>query len=403
MTKEEKAIQLCKHLEEELFNKNKETIKINLKIKIQFELKKYLCNLFNNEKKLNKKIRNNYNISIFYSKQFEFLWKNKFNITISELIISLTKNELKGFDNPAKSKSLFFKSWDGKFFLKSIKMEELEFFLTKEDEEYKNNNLENNYKGGIINYFEYFKNKKENEKSLLPQFFAFFKFKENMHNNYYFFIQNGLFPNNCSIDFVFDLKGASFNRWKEEEEENKLNNSNEETKVLKELDFIRFKNLIEENNKPEGKFPKGILLNSKDYKEITEIIKNDSNFLAKHNIVDYSLLLGIMKDNKQLNKYKTSFQLNSYKAECINCYNNTINIKQNIIIFIGIIDVLQLFNFTKLSEYIFKKLFIYPKYKSFPLLLNKKQYDQCSIIPTNQYNERFNDYINTIIFKNEEN
>jgi len=110
---------------------------------------------------------------MYFTKQFKLLWKNNFKIKIEELIISLTEKELKGFENPAKSNSIFFTSVNGKFFLKSVNKKELDFFLKQDGENY----LENErvfFKGGIHDYFNYVKN---GENSFLPQLFAFFKFE----------------------------------------------------------------------------------------------------------------------------------------------------------------------------------------------------------------------------------
>ncbi|KAL7071101.1 hypothetical protein ACQ4LE_010015, partial [Meloidogyne hapla] len=155
---------------------------------------------------------------MYFTQQIQLLWKNKFKIKIEDLIISLTGKELKGFENPAKSNSIFFTSWDGKLFLKSVNKNELDYFL-KENGEYYSENEKNYFKGGIHDYFEYFKNGEE--KSFLPQLFGFFKFEEK-GNSYYFFIRNGLFPNNIPcLDYIFDLKGASYHRWREDEDKKK--------------------------------------------------------------------------------------------------------------------------------------------------------------------------------------
>ena len=108
------------------------------------------------------------NFKMHFTRQFKLLWEQQFKMSIPELLISLTEKELKGFENPAKSKSLFFTSWDGKLFLKSVNKEgELEFFHSQKDFLFP-------FKGGLLDYFEYFK---KGEKSFLPQLFAFFEFQ----------------------------------------------------------------------------------------------------------------------------------------------------------------------------------------------------------------------------------
>uniref|UniRef100_A0A914N7S6 PIPK domain-containing protein n=1 Tax=Meloidogyne incognita TaxID=6306 RepID=A0A914N7S6_MELIC len=353
--KEEKAKKLCSpsniknlaagYYDNEIDENDENKLKmkeIGLKTSIQLALRKYLCSLFNGSLKreegeefekyrvFKKKdenfphnYKNNFKFSMYFTKQFQLLWKNNFKIKIEELIISLTEKELKGFENPAKSNSIFFTSVNGKFFLKSVNKKELDFFLKQDGENY----LENErvfFKGGIHDYFNYVKN---GENSFLPQLFAFFKFEEDK-NSHYFFIQNGLFPENIPcLDFIFDLKGASYHRWKEDEDKKKeikenknkesLEENEEETKVkvYKELDFVRFREsenflnffTFAKDEIIEGKFPNGILLKPEHYKEITTNLERDSDFLAKHKIVDYSLLLGIVKNNGEYTKDYTKF------------------------------------------------------------------------------------------------
>jgi hypothetical protein len=84
------------------------------------------------------------------------------------------------------------------------------------------------------------------------------------------------FQNRADISRVYDLKGSTFNRFV------KWHSSQKATTTLKDVNFLHNQHDYQE-----------VCLSNLRVRKLNHIIKRDSEFLASHNIMDYSLLLGI--------------------------------------------------------------------------------------------------------------
>jgi hypothetical protein len=82
---------------------------------------------FRNDAKYPHLYKHDFKITIFFPDKFKELW-NIYGANEIELLESLTHMNLKGFKNPAKSQSWMAHSWDGKYFLKTVKIEPKKFF-----------------------------------------------------------------------------------------------------------------------------------------------------------------------------------------------------------------------------------------------------------------------------------
>jgi len=146
------------------------------------------------------------------------------------------------------------------------------------------------------------------------------------HLDYRFIIMNNIFEHSLKMDNIFDLKGTTEERF----------TKNEEQEVeLKDMNFI------------ERKF--SFTFDEDDYNKFLSTIRNDSTFLKNLNIMDYSLLVGVLKYKK----------LEDVPKNLLNHHNVKINISEieiKLYIF-GIIDILQEWTLWKKCCRIYKKCY----------------------------------------------
>ena len=83
------------------------------------------------------------------------------------------------------------------------------------------------------------------------------------------------FENKYDITRVYDLKGSKVKR------NVKTNNALSST-TLKDINFMQNKRYMQEVN-----------LNAEDARDLLKVLRKDSEMLAAHEIMDYSVLLGI--------------------------------------------------------------------------------------------------------------
>uniref|UniRef100_A0A914MMH3 PIPK domain-containing protein n=1 Tax=Meloidogyne incognita TaxID=6306 RepID=A0A914MMH3_MELIC len=144
------------------------------------------------------------------------------------------------------------------------------------------------------------------------------------------------------------------------------------------------------------------------------MIEEDSKFLERSNIIDYSLLLGIhiVDDQNEENK-----NIGGIKAFCDDCNNlNKIleilekkgniqndseekNKRKELRLFVGIIDILQSFIPKRQIEAGIKAL--KSKIKGEKNILEDIEYAKASITDPESYSNRFINFITTKIFKKE--
>jgi 1-phosphatidylinositol-4-phosphate 5-kinase len=166
----------------------------------------------------------------------------------------------------------FFFSHDRRFIIKTLKSAELPFFVK------------------VLSSF--FNHMVAHPDTLLPRFYGLYKLKLPKLSVVRVVVMNNLFYTPLRQDMMFDLKGSTIKRWVTDEE--KANG----TSVLKDLNF---------SCEGLGKQPPGVpVIKNKIYLgggevdkrhgEFMHQMKQDANWLRDHNIMDYSLLLGICSD-----------------------------------------------------------------------------------------------------------
>lgn len=156
-----------------------------------------------------------------------------------------------------KSGSIFFQSSNGKYFIKTIRVSEVDIL-----------------KKTLRSYYSHLKN---HPNSLLSRYYGLHKLRfyknKKQKKNFYLVIMNNVFHNGTNPiapESIFDLKGSTYKRRTSKEKLDK----NAAGKDLNFLDIIRDKKLNIEIQKAK-------------LDKLLETIKADSIFLSENNIIDY--------------------------------------------------------------------------------------------------------------------
>ncbi|QLL31870.1 hypothetical protein HG536_0C00370 [Torulaspora globosa] len=194
-----------------------------------------------------------------------------FGLDPADYLVSLTsKYVLSELNSPGKSGSFFYFSRDYRYIIKTIHHAE-HIHLRR-------------------HLHEYYTHIKANPDTLVSQFYGLHRVKMPIsfrnkikHRKIYFLVMNNLFPPHLEMHITFDLKGSTLGRYTEVDPERAKHDENYRV-VLKDLNWLE--------RREEIKF--GPLKK----KKLLDQLKKDVQFLAKLNIMDYSLLLGIHDLNK---------------------------------------------------------------------------------------------------------
>lgn len=232
-------------------------------------------------------------------------------------------NMLKLKESAGKSGSFFFFSYDKQFIIKTVKEHELEVL-----------------KGEFIE--KYYKHCMENTDTLLAKIYGLYTIEiNNITKIHVILMQNLLSFNTKFVKRIFDLKGSKVDRLTR-----KIENVSK-MQALKDLDFMWMKKVDDE------------LINIKnEYGElIYEVLNKDLSMLVDCELMDYSLLLIIIDSS--------STSINSEEKEELEFIFKEPNLIRKIIpsksgkyyYIVGIIDYLQKYDFKKVVESNFKRLF----------------------------------------------
>jgi len=190
-------------------------------------------------------------------------FRELFGIPTEDFLVSVGHKELRELSNPGASGSVFYKTMDDRFIIKTVQQKESHFLrklLPK-----------------------YFMNLHQNPDTLLPKFYGLYCYICGVHR-VRVVVMNNLLPSKIPVHLKFDLKGSSYKRKASKLERSKT------SPTLKDLDFVEF-------------HPKGIFLEPATYDSLMKTIKRDCTVLESFNIMDYSFLIGIhFFDYKNQNK-----------------------------------------------------------------------------------------------------
>lgn len=243
-----------------------------------------------------------------------------FGIKTDDYLLSVgsTQNQLRELTNPGASGSVFYLTHDDQFIMKTVQPKEAEFLLKLLP--------------------QYYMNLRQNPRTLLPKFFGQYCYICG-GKNLRLIIMNNLLPSTIRMHQKYDLKGSTYKRKASDHEKSKT------SPTFKDLDF-----------KKDHK--EGLTLDPEIHDALMKTIAADLRVLESFKIMDFSLLLGIhnLDESKEsppimpLN-IKTMKETDSWGA--IPAKNSK---GENLLLFMGIIDILQSYRFKKKLEHTFKSM-----------------------------------------------
>ncbi|XP_030604952.1 phosphatidylinositol 4-phosphate 5-kinase type-1 alpha [Archocentrus centrarchus] len=180
-------------------------------------------------------------------------FRELFGIRPDDYLYSLCNEPLIELSNPGASGSLFYVSSDDEFIIKTVQHKEAEF-------------LQKLLPG-------YFMNINQNKRTLLPKFYGLYCVQAG-GKNIRIVVMNNLLPRIIPMHLKYDLKGSTYKRRASPKEREKA------VPIYKDLDFIQ-------------DMPDGLLLEADNYNALCKTIQRDCLLLQSFKIMDYSLLMGI--------------------------------------------------------------------------------------------------------------
>ncbi|OQR76520.1 phosphatidylinositol 5-phosphate 4-kinase type-2 alpha-like [Tropilaelaps mercedesae] len=179
--------------------------------------------------------------------------RERFGIHDREYLNSLTKAQAVAIDSPGKSGAKFYLSYDRRFIIKTLQTEEVEQMHV----------LLKHYHPYVV---------ERHGKTLLPQYIGMYRLTVEGQETYLVVTRN-IFSSYLPVHVKYDLKGSTVDREASEKEKEK------ELPTLKDNDLIKDGTKIHITQEAKGIF--------------VDMLHADVTFLAKMNVMDYSLCLGI--------------------------------------------------------------------------------------------------------------
>ncbi|KAK3750585.1 hypothetical protein QZH41_018192, partial [Actinostola sp. cb2023] len=309
-------------------------------------------------------------------------FRELFSMKADDFMMSLCNESLQELCNPGASGSLFYVTCDNQFIIKTVDHKEADF-------------LQKLLPG-------YYLNLNQNKKTLLPKFFGQFCYQCG-GKNIRLVVMNNLLPTVYKFHWKYDLKGSTYKRRASKAERAK------NTPTLKDLDFV-----IDH--------PEGIILESDTHSALIKTLQRDCRVLESFKIMDYSLLLAIHNlDEAQRERQQDGALTPSDKCESeqpenallqrakslkgregFNAAWEAITVKETIerpyggiparnakgerlLLFIGIIDILQSYRLKKKLEHGWKSMI--------------HDGDTVSVHRPSFYSRRFLEFMSSKVFK----
>ncbi|XP_072917556.1 phosphatidylinositol 4-phosphate 5-kinase type-1 alpha-like isoform X3 [Hemitrygon akajei] len=180
-------------------------------------------------------------------------FRELFGIRPDDYLYSLCNEPLFELSNPGASGSVFYVSADDEFIIKTVQHKEAEF-------------LQKLLPG-------YYMNLNQNPRTLLPKFFGLYCIQSG-GNNIRLVVMNNLLPRVMKMHLKYDLKGSTYKRRASQKEREKSR------PTFKDLDFLH-------------DVPDGLFLDADMHSALCKTIQRDCLVLQSFKIMDYSLLVGI--------------------------------------------------------------------------------------------------------------
>lgn len=303
-------------------------------------------------------------------------FREMFAIRPDDYMYSLCNESLIELSSSGASGSLFYVSSDDEYIIKTVQHKEAEF-------------LQKLLPG-------YFMNLNQNKRTSLPKFYGLYCVQA-AGKNIRIVVMNNLLPSAVRMHLKFDLKGSTYKRQASAKERDKV------VPTYKDLDFMQV-------------MPDGLLLEGDKYNAVCKTIQRDCLLLQSFKIMDYSLLVGIhnldlacrekageeavagaadqRRPQGQKSLYSTAIE--SIQAEAgsmgpLDTGDQTGGIParnsrgERLLVYIGIIDILQSYRLVKKLEHSWKALI--------------HDGDTVSVHRPSFYAERFQKFMCTTVFR----
>lgn len=273
-------------------------------------------------------------------------FRELFGIRPDDYLYSLCNEPLIELSNSGASGSLFYVSSDDEFIIKTVQHKEAEF-------------LQKLLPG-------YYMNLNQNPRTLLPKFYGLYCVQAG-GKNIRIVVMNNLLPRSVKMHMKYDLKGSTYKRRASQKEREKL------LPTFKDLDFLQ-------------DIPDGLFLDADMYSALCKTLQRDCLVLQSFKIMDYSLLMSIhnidhaqrepinnevqhavdtRRPAPQKALYSTameSIQGEARRGGTVETEDHMGGIParnskgERLLLYIGIIDILQSYRFVKKLEHSWKAL-----------------------------------------------
>ncbi|XP_012716805.2 phosphatidylinositol 4-phosphate 5-kinase type-1 beta [Fundulus heteroclitus] len=270
-------------------------------------------------------------------------FRDLFGIKPDDYLYSLVNEPLIELANPGASGSLFYLTSDDEFIIKTVQHKEAKF-------------LQRLLPG-------YYMNLNQNPRTLLPKFYGLYCIQTGGFN-IRLVVMNNVLPRSVKMHYKYDLKGSTYKRRASRKEREKPR------PTYKDLDF-------------QDMHEEGLYFDTETYNNLMKTLQRDCRVLESFKIMDYSLLLGVhVLDHRegveqgqtggdgrrnvgQRVLYSTameSIQGDGKAAEAVTTDDTMGGIPakthkdEKLLIFLGIIDILQSYRFIKKLEHSWKAL-----------------------------------------------
>ncbi|XP_059205273.1 phosphatidylinositol 4-phosphate 5-kinase type-1 alpha-like isoform X2 [Centropristis striata] len=303
-------------------------------------------------------------------------FREMFGIRPDDYMYSLCNESLIELSNSGASGSLFYVSKDDEYIMKTVQHKEAEF-------------LQKLLPG-------YFMNLNQNKRTLLPKFYGLYCVQA-AGKNIRIVAMNNLLPSTVIMHLKFDLKGSTYKRRASAKERGKA------FPTFKDLDFMQ---------DMQG----GLLLEGDKYNAVCKTLQRDCLLLQSFKIMDYSLLVGIHNLDQacqeqasdqlagaaadqrrplgQKSLYSTAIEAIQAEAGSmgsLDTEDKTGGIParnsrgERLLVYIGIIDILQSYRLAKKLEHSWKALV--------------HDGDTVSVHRPSFYADRFQKFMCNVVFK----
>lgn len=271
-------------------------------------------------------------------------FRDLFGIKPDDYLYSLVNEPLIELTNPGASGSLFYLTSDDEFIIKTVQHKEAKF-------------LQRLLPG-------YYMNLNQNPRTLLPKFYGLYCIQSG-GINIRLVVMNNVLPRSVKMHYKYDLKGSTYKRRASRKERDKA------SPTYKDLDF-------------QDMHEEGLYFDTETYNNLMKTLQRDCRVLESFKIMDYSLLLGVhvldqhhrdssegqaggdgRRPQGQRVLYSTameSIQGDGKAAEVLSTDDTMGGIPakthkdEKLLIFLGIIDILQSYRFMKKLEHSWKAL-----------------------------------------------